>query len=330
MPRSDAGSVDRGTSAPEASDPVAARAIAWAVQLREGNASAEEHAEFQDWRDADPRHEAAAARMERALGRIEGLPSGLPPRQAMRRSLQRGPTRRQALRTIGVVLTGVGGGLLWSQGQRPLSALVSDFATGTGERRVFALQDGSRLWLNARSAVDQVFDGSTRHLHLRSGELIVEVASDTARPFIVHTAHGRVQALGTRFLVRQEDADSLVAVLHSTVRVVPRDGAPLTVRAGQSARFSRQEVIPERALPQTFAAWEDGFIEVHDRPLHEVVDALRPYHAGFLQVSPQAAGMRVTGTFPLEDVDRTLAALTRNLPIAVERRTRWWISIDLR
>ncbi|WP_243457380.1 FecR/PupR family sigma factor regulator [Ottowia testudinis] len=64
-------------------DPIAARAIAWMVQLRSGEASAADHAAFDAWRRADPRHEAAATRMERALGRLNELPQGLAPRQAM-------------------------------------------------------------------------------------------------------------------------------------------------------------------------------------------------------------------------------------------------------
>lgn len=337
MPRSEAhagglGDDPDATPTADPTDPIAARVIAWAVQLRSGEASAADHAAFDAWRRADPRHEAAAARMERALGRLNELPQGLPPRQAMRRSLLAQAGRRSALRnTLGLVLAGVGGGLLWSHGQRPLSALAADFSTGTGERRVFALADGSRLWLNARSVVDQSFDGTARRLHLRTGELIIEVAKDTGgRPFVVHTAQGRIQALGTRFLVRQDDGSSLVAVLHSAVRIEPMRGQALTLAQGHSARLTAQGVAQEALAPQAASAWEDGFVEVHDRPLQEVVDALRPYHPGVLRVSPQAAHLRVTGSFPLDDSERTLAALARALPITVHRRTGWWVSIDMR
>lgn len=324
MPRSEA-------QAGNPADPIAARAIAWAVQLHSGEASATDHAAFDAWCRADPRHAAAAARMERALGRLSKLPEGLAPRQAMRRSLLAQAGRRSALHnTLGLVLAGVGGSLLWSHGQRPLSALAADFSTGTGERRVFALADGSRLWLNARSVVDQSFDTAARRLHLRAGELIVEVVKDPCgSPFVVHTAQGRVQALGTRFLVRQEDGNSLVAVLHSAVRVEPLQGETVTLAQGRSARLTTQGVAQVALAPQTASAWEDGFVEVHDRPLQDVVDALRPYHPGMLRVSPQAARLRVTGSFPLDDSERTLAALARALPIAVHRRTGWWVSIDL-
>ncbi|CAN7335952.1 MULTISPECIES: FecR family protein [unclassified Acidovorax] len=339
MPRSDAADLHRppsqglvsGLSTPDASDPIAAQAVTWAVQLRSGDASAADRMAFDHWRHADPRHEAAAAHLERALGTIGNLPAGLVPRQAMRKSLLAKPARRQALRnTLGLVIAGAGGGLLWSHGRRPLSALGTDFSTGTAERRVYALQDGSRLWLNARSVVDHVFDGTSRHLHLRTGELIVEVARDPlGRPFVVHTEQGHAQALGTRFLVRQDAESSLVAVLHSSVHVSSLAGMSLTLHEGESARLTAHGVQPEKLSPSAAAAWEDGFIEVHDRPLQEVVDSLRPYHPGMLRVSPQAARLRVTGSFPLEDVNRTLDALVQALPITIQRRMGWWVTIDV-
>jgi len=313
-------------------DPIAAQAIAWAVQLRSGQASAADHAAFDAWRRADPRHEVAASRMAHALGRLAELPDGSAPRQAMRRSLLAQTGRRSALRsTLGAVLASVGGGLLWSHVQKPLSALASDFSTSTGERRVFALADGSRLWLNARSVVDQSFDSTARRLYLRAGEMIIEVSKDTGkRPFIVYTAQGSIQALGTRFLVRQDEGSSLVAVLHSAVRITPLQGEAQTLPLGHSARLTNQGVLHETLPAQAVSAWEDGFIEVHDRPLQDIVDALRPYHPGMLRISPQAARLRVTGSFPLDDGNRTLDALARVLPITVRRHAGWWVSIDLR
>ncbi len=331
MPRSSP-QAGAAQAAPDVADGVAAQAIAWAVQMRSGAVTAAECAAFEAWRQRDPRHAAAAEKLERALGPLQTLPEGLAPRQAMRRSLLAQPARRSALRnSLGVAFVGIGGGLLWANDRRPLSALGADFVTGTAQRRVVVLADGSRLWLNARSVVNQDFDGSMRRLQLRAGELIVDVAKDSAaRAFIVQTAQGSVRALGTRFLVRQQEGSSLVAVLHSAVRIAPADGDALTLTQGQSARFTARGASRETLSPLTASAWEDGFVEVHDRPLQDVVDALRPYRSGLLRVSPQAARLRVTGSFSLDDSERTLAALAAVLPITVHRRTGWWVGIDLR
>lgn len=330
MPRFD---VAADTDFPPASDPVAAEAIAWAVRLRSGDATEAERTAFSAWRRADPRHEAAAARLEQALEVFGTLPAAPASRQGVRRTLLALPERRRLLRNaLGLAILGAGSGLLLHR-HTPIHALLADLSTGTGERRQVPLPDGSRLWLNARSAVDLAFDHEARRLHLRSGELIVEVASDPARPFLVHSAEGAVRALGTRFLVRQEAGGTLVAVLHSAVRIEPvegGEGAADTLAEGRSARFDRRRIHPETLPPRATSAWEDGFIEVHDRPLEEVVAALRPYRTGLLRISPQAARLRVTGSFPLDESERTLAALAETLPIAIRRRTDYWVAIDLR
>lgn len=46
-----------------------------------------------------------------------------------------------------------------------------------------------------------------------------------------------------------------------------------------------------------------------------------------LRVSSEAARLRVTGSFALDDSERTLAALAETLPIAVRRRTDYWVTI---
>jgi transmembrane sensor len=60
--------------APLTQDPVASQAIEWMVLLRSGIATAHEQSEFEGWRRADPRHEAACQRIERVLG---GMGAGL-------------------------------------------------------------------------------------------------------------------------------------------------------------------------------------------------------------------------------------------------------------
>jgi transmembrane sensor len=315
---------------PPQDDAAVAGAIAWAVRLRSGEAGAADWAAFEAWCAGDPRHHAAFSRLEQALGTFGRLPAAAVASGAARRVLLKSPARRKALRnTLGLALLGAGGAGALHQ-LTPLQSLTADLRTATGERRRVVLEDGSELWLNARSAVDVAFDAGARLLRLRAGEIIVSVAADPTRPFVVRTAQGAVHALGTRFAVRSEEAHTLLAVLHSAVRVDTAAGQSATLAAGRSARFDaeRIETLAQRA--SDFAAWAEGFVEVHDRPLGEVIAALRPYHTGFLQVSDAAAALRVTGAFPLDDRRRTLTALAESLPITVRQRTPYWIGIGIR
>lgn len=324
------GGAARGAQAPgDPDDPVAAAAIEWAVLMRSGEAREQDRAVFAAWRRADPRHEAAYARLEQALGAFGQLPGASAAKGAAHRALLAEPGRRKLLRgALGLALAGAGGAAVLHR-YAPLQELTADLRTGTGERRRLRLADGSTLWLNARSAADVSFDAATRAVLLRRGELVVDVAPDAARPFDVHTPQGRMRALGTRFLVRREEEQTLLVVLHSQVRIDTPAGESLVVRAGQGARFGPRGIARVQGGAADAAAWVDGYVEVHDRPLGEVVAALAPYHPGYLGISKDAAALRVTGIYSLDDRRRTLAALAESLPITVRERTAYWVSISL-
>lgn len=99
------------------------------------------------------------------------------------------------------------------------------------------------------------FDATQRLLALRSGELLVDVAKDPARPFVVETEHGRMRALGTKFLVQQGDDSTRLVMLHSQVEVVTAGGARQVVEAGESLLFNAQDILAlERSTGQE-SAW---------------------------------------------------------------------------
>ncbi|WP_307867212.1 FecR domain-containing protein [Variovorax sp. E3] len=116
--------------------------------------------------------------------------------------------------------------------------------TSTGERRELLLSDGTRVTLNTASAIDVRFDAAQRLVVLRAGEILVATAPDTAaahRPFRVQSGSGTMEALGTRFSVRQEEEGGAtrIAVLEGAVRISPASGAASRVLpAGQQGRFS--------------------------------------------------------------------------------------------
>ncbi|HWV10669.1 MAG TPA: FecR domain-containing protein, partial [Pseudomonas sp.] len=188
----------------------------------------------------------------------------------------------------------------------------------------FTLDDGSQLNLNAGTAVDLDFTASQRLLHLRHGELVVQVAADAKRPFIVRTAQGDIRALGTRFLVRQEANATRVIVLEHAVRLTLRDGSQRLDLQQNDAALLRPQRIDALGPGQVHRAdWLDGRLNVLDEPLGDVVDALRPYQAGLIRVSPEIRDLRVQGVFLLDDPQRTLTALAETLPIRVDRYGPW-------
>lgn len=305
-------------------------AAQWMALLQSGDVSLRERAAFDAWRAADPRHQQIIEQMGGGLNLLRHSNLRGLPRDSVLHSLNAPSSSRRRFISGSLSVLGIAvlAGLLGRRyGWLPEAGELS---TGTGERRQFTLEDGSALTLNARSRVVPRFDNVERLLALRSGELLVDVAKNLARPFVVETEHGRMRALGTQFLVQRLDDATRLVMLHSQVEVVTADGARQVVEAGESLLFNGQEILAlERSKGQE-SAWVQGRLEVRDRPLSEVIDSLRSYRRGILHLSPEVAGLRLSGLYPLDDSDRTLQLLERSLPIRVTWHNPYWVSIEAR
>ena len=307
-------------------DPVAEEAIAWMVRLRSGQDEARQQVLFQQWLAQAPAHGLAWEQLQRGLGRHYEVVRRAP--GTLRETLLQPDTgRRDVLR--GLAGLGLLGGCLWLGGRSDTGRTwMADLRTGTGERRSLSLNDGSRLVLNADSAVDFDFSAGRRLLRLYRGALVVQVAADPTRPFIVRSDQGDVRALGTRFLVEQLEGSTRVVVLEHAVRASLSGGATLDLSEGQAALLHGQRIEPLPAGQAYRADWVEGRLSVLDEPLSSLVDALRPYKTGLIRVSPQVRDLRVQGVFPLDDSERTLAALQETLPIRVRRFGPWLTLIE--
>ena len=73
--------------------------------------------------------------------------------------------------------------------------------------------------------------------------------------------------------------------------------------------------------------WQQGVLIVENRALGAVLRELDRYRPGVLRWDPALERLAVTGTFRLEDTDKTLALLAASLPIEVHYRTRYWVSL---
>ncbi|MCE7761652.1 DUF4880 domain-containing protein [Pseudomonas putida] len=316
-------------------DRVSEQAIDWMVELRAATPDPALLQRIRLWLQQDPAHQQAWNRLEQRLGHplaaLHALDQRAPGQAAEARRLLMQPTRSRRDVLGAMASLGLFGAALWGGWRSDTTqGWLADLHTGRGERRSFTLADGSRLSLNSASAVDVQFDAGQRLLVLRHGELLIQVARDPLRPLRVRTAQGQVQALGTRFLVSQEEDASRVVVLQHSVRASLGDGQWAELQQGQAALLRDNTIERLTGEQQQRAAWLDGRLEVLDEPLHRVVDALRPYQRGYIRLSPAVGDLRVQGVFPLDQPQHALKALAEALPISVERYGPWLMLIDLK
>jgi transmembrane sensor len=310
-------------------------AVGWMVTLHSGDTTAAERRDFDAWLHAHPGHRQA---WQQLSGAVDGTlaPARSPAAEApgallgevLARQASRIRQRRRLLRgALGLGGVAAGAALIADR-HGPIAQLTADLRTGTGERRDFALPDGSRLTLDARSAADLDFRAGHRTVTLRQGALIAQAApvrhGDDA-PFIVRTPHGTLRALGTGFVVRLDAAHSQVGMLEHSVEIRTAQGRRETLAEGRSARFDAHAIAFTDDTPTASAAWRHGMLEAHDQTLGDVVQTLRAYRAGFVRITPDAAALRVYGTYALDDTDRALTALGETLPLNIRIFQRGWL-----
>lgn len=320
---------------PDTRQHIEEQAAEWQLQLHEGPLSEAQRLAFESWKQQGPRYAAAAARMEAVIVRVQALrETKSPARAALDAAFADKPSRRNkhAMRTL----------LLACSLALPAAALLispypqrwmADVRNGPGQWQTLHLADGSALTLNGISAANLHFDATQRRIDLLQGEILVAVAHDPARPFIVQTAQGTLRALGTRFVVKREDDVTVLSMLESRVAAQSANAQQtLEVDAGSQALVSANSVrLAGRIDPASINdAWRRHQLVVENRPLPEVLDEIARHRAGHLQFDRAALqNLRVSAVIPLDDSDHALQLLAQTLPIKVYTYTPWLIRVAL-
>ena len=319
-------------------DVAAEQAAHWIVQLSADDPSERDTAQagFAAWKAADPLHASAAASMQNLLRQLSAArePAGGDHRPARAALAAIAPKRpRQRLRQLAaasavavLLLTGT---LLI--GERP-AYLLADLRSPTGQWSTHTLADGSRLTLAGGSAVNVRFNAGERHVELVRGDILVDVAKDAQRPFIVDSGQAAIRALGTRFSVRSEDGATILSMLESKVLAQVPHHPAVVVQAGQRTRITDDGVGPLTTIDATSVrdAWRVRQLVVDDLPLAEVLDELARHRPGQLFYDrAQLAGIRVAAVLPLDDTDKALQLLIDNFPqLRMRMLTRYLVMVD--
>ncbi|WP_051237518.1 FecR domain-containing protein [Ottowia thiooxydans] len=332
----------RFPSSPSARTTAEVRAIeeaaAWYVRLSSGSATDDDQRGWENWRAEQPHNRFAWERVEAMHRRISLVPGTLAA-PALTAAVQSEMSTRRTMLRSAVGGLGITALAWWGWQQPSRREWMASLRTNIGEQRDVKLSDGSQLVLNTGTSVDTVFTNSERRLVLLAGEILVQTTPDPeamtlggARPFLVETAHGRIRALGTRFLVRTNADESRVTVLEKAVEVRTitenASGVPVVLHAGQQLRFTRDGFGTGVAPADPVAdAWQQGSIIANDMPLGQLLTELGRYRPGMLGCDPGIASLLVSGVFPVPDTDRALSVLATGLKLRVETRTRYWVRV---
>ncbi len=310
---------------------VAQQAVEWFIDLQAEPESSVLRSKWQQWHAAHPDHARAWQRIETVQGQVWGplrkLPSPL--KSALARASLTPPrslARRNAIAGVAVLL--FAGGAAWlTQEEAGWALWVADWRTAKGERRTVVLADGTTLTLNTDSAINVSFSASERRVRLVAGEVFIRTAHDEMkRPFLIETPEGEAQALGTRYTVRLQNKTTDVAVFEGAVRITPRHASapPQTLQAGERASFTGNAMASPQAADPDSSAWTEGFNIAKGMRLADFLTELSRYSPNALSCDAAVADLRVSGSYPLADINPILDTVSAMLSLDIETVTRFW------
>ncbi|MES2625806.1 MAG: FecR domain-containing protein [Pseudomonadota bacterium] len=223
------------------------------------------------------------------------------------------------------------------------------FETSVGERSTEQLPDGSTITLNTNTKVHVLYQAHDRIIDMERGEAHFAVAHDVDRPFGVRASGHIVQAVGTAFNVRIQDAGKVeVTVTNGVVQILEDDKDPgvesdaqvprtwwknsligTGLVPGQVALLGNQlpdvELVPEvrRLEPadiESKLAWQHGVLVFEGEPLQVVLDEFSRYTTTeFTLDNAELAEVRIGGYFNAGDIDGLLETLNESFQIEAER-----------
>lgn len=155
--------------------------------------------------------------------------------------------------------------------------------TPAGQRACLVLQDGTEVWLNAKSKLvyPAQFTGKERRVKVE-GEAFFNVAKDSVKPFIVSAMDVDMKVLGTQFNVYcYPDAGYVeTSLLEGSVRVFfsgkEKEGILLKPDQQVTAANGKMVVKPIR-LNEHFL-WRDGVYAFENEPLIDILKKLELYY----------------------------------------------------
>lgn len=306
------------------------QAADWFLWLEEEPEDANLRQRFEQWRDADPAHSEAWARISEAGHGLAAAPPGRWEEAAQSKRPHRTASPRRLALAAAIAL------LLLLPALPMLDLhLRADHITGTGAMETIALKDGSTIRLGPDSAV-AIDDGSdTRNVRLLAGRAWFEVTHDPQRPFRVTAGDVTALDLGTGFEVSLLNEGATVAVAHGKVRVEDASSTPgiaRDLRPGDWLRISGGHLAGAgRQRAALMGAWRDGNLMVDNRPLGDAIDEIRPWYSGRIVLADSTlAERRVTGIYDLRDPATVLEILVHPAGGKVIHVTPWLMIVTAR
>ena len=176
----------------------------------------------------------------------------------------------------------------------------------------FVLKDSTKIQLGPGSTLsyDEATVGENREFQL-TGQAYFDVP--TPGPLVVHTTFGKVEVLGTRFLIEESVKDhSIIECYEGSVRVLHKASLKTkTIKAGESLKASYKALEAVEKITKVNPSWLEGYAQYKDTPLSTAFKDLELYYGVQFQTSPSIdLTTLINARIPVNNIDLCLQYLT--------------------
>ena len=198
---------------------------------------------------------------------------------------------------------------------------TQNYHTAKGERASIELSDGSQIELNTDTELSVQYTDEARNVKLQHGEALFTVEHNSAKPFAVTAANGVIKDIGTRFNVYQQAVKVSVTVLEGEVSVTTdKNATPHNVKPNQQLSYDTNgQLTPVSQVDvNSTTAWQKKQLVFKAQPLSAVIEQLARYHNVSLHIAdPRLQALKVSGSFPSDDLHTALNTIASALPIKI-------------
>jgi len=184
------------------------------------------------------------------------------------------------------------------------------------QKKVITLTDGSRVWLNAGSALKypKAFNGKTREVYL-SGEAYFDVRHDAGKPFIIHTGTVLTTVLGTAFNIKEDKNKHTIQVTVTRGKVSVANGHQLlgVIIPNQQISFNtlKAEAVQATVNTNAVVAWQQSDLHFDDVSFGDAIAQLQlHFNVKISFGNAKLKNCRFTGTsLSGEELDKILKVM---------------------
>lgn len=216
-------------------------------------------------------------------------------------------------------------------GETKMNKLVVPY----GKRSQLQLADGTNVWVNSGSVLEfpSTFTGDTRMVNL-VGEMFVDVAKDSHKPFIINTQQLQVKVYGTQFNVSayQDNTPPAIVLVEGSVGVKAASHKDeIQMKPHEMLTFENNIFTKKNVDILQYISWKDGYLVLQKTSMTNVLKQVERYYNLTFDIpqSNELTSLTCTGKIYLSnDLDNVMETISL-LSTTKYRRNEKMIYIDI-